>query len=182
MSTKYEKGTVAKITVSVVVDPTVLAFRDSDHSWRDAGGYTWWDTDEIWKREGSGDDGTGRGYVREVRPLVVIDSEDMAEVERFREIASRWADRVPYADSREPGDLTHGDAMQAALREFAAPRPEEPKGLGAVVESFEGSVWVRGHHNNRSSWVRAGFDENRSWDEVPTPLTVLHPGYTPEAK
>ncbi len=85
-------------------------------------------------------------HVDDARPLVVIDPEDREQVERFREIASRWADQVPYSDMREAGDMDHLDAMQAALREFAnptPPKPDEPTGLGAVVEDVDGNFWIR---------------------------------------
>lgn len=70
---------------------------------------------------------------------------------------------------------------QADLTEVT-PEPAEPRRLGAVVESFEGSVWVRGHHNNQKAWVRTAFGEHRNWDDIPRPLKVLHEGYTPDAE
>ncbi len=75
-----------------------------------------------------------RADIDDIRPLVVIDPEDREQVERFRDLASRFADDVPYSD----GEGAYTTAMQAALREFASPtppRPAEPLGLGAVVEA-----------------------------------------------
>ncbi|RNL64396.1 hypothetical protein EFK50_07685 [Nocardioides marmoriginsengisoli] len=87
------------------------------------------------------------GDYKTAHPLVVIDPEDREQVERLREAASRWADRVPYANMREDGDLTHLDAMQAALREFADPKPsactEEPRDLAARIVDRDGDVWAR---------------------------------------
>lgn len=60
------------------------------------------------------------------RRLVVIDPESDEDAERLGELVGKWADRVPYSDMREDGDLTHLDAMQAALREFANPAPPKP--------------------------------------------------------
>lgn len=95
-------------------------------------------------------------YDEKAHPLVVIDAEDREQVERFREIASRWADDVPYSDMARPGDLDHTTAMQAALREFAAPtppKPDEPLGLGAVVEDSDGMLWVRVNRTRSTPWV-----------------------------
>lgn len=85
---------------------------------------------------------TCEGVDYPARPLVVIDPESAEDVERFREIASRLADEVPYD---ECGDRPYTAAMQAALREFANPiptRPDEPTGLGSVVEDAKGDQWV----------------------------------------
>lgn len=72
------------------------------------------------------------GRVDDARPLVVIDPEDREQIKRL-------------VDLYEGGVTLEGD-MQAALREFAnptPPKPEEPKGLGAVVEDADGVRWVR---------------------------------------
>jgi hypothetical protein len=89
------------------------------------------------------------GYDGNVRPLVVIDPEDREQVQRLEAEMSRgmgW---------RRLDDGPRVDALQAALREIATPtppKPEEPKGLGAVVEDGEGYYWVRAVHENRSRW------------------------------
>lgn len=52
-----------------------------------------------------------------------------------------WENRSPEARDRIIEDLA------AALREFAnptPPKPDEPTGLGAVVEDAEGRRWMRG--------------------------------------
>jgi hypothetical protein len=70
------------------------------------------------------------------RPVVVIDPEDRKQVERLVEnYRTHWGKAEKVAD-----------ALQAALREFAdpkPPKPKEPTGLGAVVEDEEGTFWVR---------------------------------------
>ena len=173
MTTKYEPGTVAKVTVSVIVDPTVLAFRDSDHSWRDAGGYTWWDTQDIWRREGRGDDGTGRGFVLDVHPLLVVDPQDDALTG-----ALHWAAKDTPRLFRE------------RLAEFANQTPpvEEPEGIGAVVhastrEDGPRRIFVSHHPDNdddRTRWVDVDGDWH-GWVNLLNP-EVLSEGYTPEAK
>ncbi|HEY9395860.1 MAG TPA: hypothetical protein VIP58_17035 [Nocardioides sp.] len=109
-------------------------------------------------------------YPKSARPLLVVDPKDEDGVQALYDAIRKRQDVMPLTLEQ----------VTTAVHDLLAPPPEEPKGLGAVVESFEGSVWVRGHHNNRSPWVRTAFGEHRSWDEIPTPLTVLHPGYTPE--
>jgi len=71
----------------------------------------------------------GAHVVADPRPLVVIDPEDMEVMERVW----RMADHTPTE-------------LQAALREFAnptPPKPDEPQGLGAVVEDDRGLRWCR---------------------------------------
>ena len=118
--------------------------------------------------------------VIDARRLVVIDPEDAEQVERFREIASRWADDVPYDDG--PGDLNYTTAMQAALREYANPTPriEEPQGLGAVVEDAEGRLWVRkGNTEHGEDWSRqiANAWTGGGWDRIKA-VRVLSEGVT----
>ena len=84
------------------------------------------------------------GYVKPIRPLVVIDPE-------LREQADRLADALIDAMCKsDPGwDKARAyevrSHMRTALREFAnptPPRPDEPTGLGAVVEDVDGDRWV----------------------------------------
>lgn len=79
------------------------------------------------------------GNVKGARPLVVIDPENLGDVGRLVE--------AYVAAMSARGRVGRGPmlTMQAALREFATPtppRPEEPQGLGAVVEDAEGDRWV----------------------------------------
>ena len=86
-------------------------------------------------------------------PLVVIDPEDREQVERLLLGYAGWkgSDKV---------DDNYVYDMQAALREFASPtppRPEEPQGLGAVVEDEEGARWIKiDLHSNCNDWVDLG--------------------------
>lgn len=78
-----------------------------------------------------------------LRPLVVIDPENPEDVER---LADAWDDAHYSGPLPDAGMPLRDLRMQAALREFATPtppRPEEPTGLGAVVEDAEGERWVR---------------------------------------
>ena len=84
------------------------------------------------------------------RPLVVIDPEDREQVERLATEFLTCARSLPATINAV------ADTMQAALREFANPRPpkpEEPTGLGAVVEDAEGNRWVLyTHPDNHAPW------------------------------
>lgn len=71
------------------------------------------------------------GY-SDVRPLVVIDPDSDDDLSRLWRLL--------------PDNLVSADQLQAALREFAnptPPRPDEPTGLGAVVEDEDGDEWIR---------------------------------------
>jgi hypothetical protein len=90
------------------------------------------------------------------RPLVVIDPEDRKQVERL--YALMWRDErgevPPTAD--DPIYAEDVQDLTAALREFATPtppKPDEPQGLGAVVEDAEGERWVRSHPDI-NPWTR----------------------------
>lgn len=87
----------------------------------------------------------GFDYVHDVasgfdaRPLVVIDPEDSEAVERLANLL------VEIQGQREHLAVWFTD-MADALREFAnpaPPKPDEPTGLGAVVEDEDGTPWVR---------------------------------------
>jgi hypothetical protein len=65
------------------------------------------------------------------RPLVVIDPEDREQVKEIARLSA-----LPIAWT----------ALRDALREFASPtppKPDEPQGLGAVVEDDSGLRWTR---------------------------------------
>lgn len=78
------------------------------------------------------------------RPLVVIDPEDREQVERL----------MPPNWHRTDEAL---DWFQDHIRSLAdpkPPKPDEPKGLGAVVEDADGHHWVR-IARGRYGWVPA---------------------------
>ena len=111
--------------------------------------------------------------VTEVHPLVVIDPEDREAVERLLALL-RAQDRAPETV----------DIMQAALREYAnpkPPKPDEPQGLGAVVEDEDGVLWVRaGKKLQTPDHWRATSGENlvgwwTTYDRIAA-VRVLSPG------
>ena len=108
------------------------------------------------------------------RPLILIDPEDREQVERL--VAAVY--EQPYA-TKVAGTVEH---WQAALREFAnptPPKPDEPTGLGAVVEDANGVRWVKvfegdmwQDHRDRSIW--------RGWNGV-NAVRVLSEGVAADA-
>lgn len=110
------------------------------------------------------------------RPLAVIDPEDREQVERLTRAYWRTDDDVPTQAGI--------DNMQKVLREFAnptLPKPEEPTGLGAVVEDSDGWRWVRVDDPSHS-WVRSLRDEGAytqraKWDHIDV-VRVLSEGVT----
>lgn len=126
----------------------------------------------------------GDYYLRSVRRVVVIDPEDAEQVERLRSLtlqAFRDQDRT-MGPLDDPLLI---DLLHAALREFAAPtppKPEEPQGLGAVVEDAEGKKWVRVDGRGSTPWTQsdAGMDGIAKWCKYAgiDALRVLSEGVT----
>jgi hypothetical protein len=114
-------------------------------------------------------------HVRNLRRLVVIDAEDREQVERL--LSSLWGHATTGCD--------YIPVMQAALREFAnptPPKPDEPTGLGAVVEDRHGLLWTRvesGEAITRNPWYPAG-DPDVQPDEYERikAVRILSPGVT----
>jgi hypothetical protein len=111
-----------------------------------------------------------------IRPLVVIDPEDREQVERL--VDSILQHGYEFRDGGT-SDLA------AALREFASPtppKPDEPTGLGAVVEDAQGALHVltprtREADAPEACWIdRLG--DFRSWDAIDV-VKVLDNGYKP---
>lgn len=91
-------------------------------------------------------------------PLVVLDPEDREQAERL--LIASWA-----GIRKGPASDEEIDRAQAALRSLVAPpRPEEPMGLGALVEAdYSGG-------RGRARWARS---EGHSW-------VCLTPGWVGE--
>lgn len=109
----------------------------------------------------------------DARPLVVIDPEDRQQAER---LSVRFHNE--FQGERRVIEGGYVDAMQAALREFADPKPriEEPTGLGAVVEDEDGSLLIRNAPHGSRPWVTihgATFE----WADI-DPVRVLSEGVT----
>ncbi len=120
------------------------------------------------------------------RPLVVIDPEDREQRLRLAR-AILTTSLEPLADWEK--ELLGGDAklmrlsetLAAALRGLAdstPPKPEEPQGLGAVVESVSGERWVRSDLDSQSPWrISDGTSFNCPWQSVEA-VKVLSEGVT----
>ena len=90
------------------------------------------------------------------RPVAVIDPENREQVERLWDVIALQSRANPIVG----GTI---EDMQAALREFAKPappKPDEPTGLGAVVEDREGRKWVRAADS-----IRPWFNDAIGWRE-----------------
>jgi hypothetical protein len=109
------------------------------------------------------DEGSGRGHV--ARPLVVIDPEDRQQVERLQVVM--WQAHGTHEVMRD--QLPHvADVLQSALREFADPKPDEPTGLGAVVESEDGRRWVRSKDiTTVCHWKPSAGGRRVRWSDLP---------------
>lgn len=121
-------------------------------------------------------DEIGAINVTDIRRLVVIDPEDREQVERLaNEYTRQWCGTKAIVETV--------DQIQAALREFAQPqpvKPEEPTGLGAVVEDAAGEQYLRCFGDPEYYvWRRkAGFDNTRyKYAEIDV-VRVLSEGVT----
>jgi hypothetical protein len=161
MSREWKPGDVAMIEVGCHANRHVGVFT----------GAGWRYGDERWVADDA-------AIVTVVRPLVVIDPEDREAVERLVHVFSGQRDW--YADTVRQ----RSDAMQDALREFAnptPPKPDEPQGLGAVVQREDGIRWVRGERGWTNLDAQGRFLNWSNWSEVNelSPVTtVLSPGVT----
>ena len=113
----------------------------------------------------------------DARPLVVIDPEDREQVERLaRAYCEQFSGRgAPL----RPEEAWH---MQAALRSLLAPaKPDEPQGLGAVVEDAEGERWHRAREDKPGYlgvvWLNPETYRWARWSEF-TRVRVLSEGVT----
>lgn len=121
-------------------------------------------------------------YQVTARPLILIDPEDRLQVGRLCDAltgnrAMPLPDRLALFDRL----AENADRMQAALREFAnptPPKPEEPTGLGAVVEDL-GDEWV---HFGNGCWIKTVPNaqlRQTTWGEFSDAVKILSPGVTP---
>lgn len=100
-------------------------------------------------------------------PVAVIAYEDRGQVDQIVRLA--W----PYAV--EKGRLAEN--LSRGLCEFAnptPPKPDEPQGLGAVVEDAEGESWIR--CRTFPEWVHASGDAFAQKWEALTVVRVLSEG------
>jgi hypothetical protein len=99
------------------------------------------------------------------KPVVVIDPEDPEAVDRLVGVLSKTYAKAGL-QFLSMGQMFHEErsgTFADALREFAnpkSPKPEEPTGLGAVVEDARGGRFIRdGFSNCDPNWRRASFSE-----------------------
>lgn len=119
--------------------------------------------------------------VDHARRLAVIDPEDREQVER---LAKCWREVHGEAELTDEPWSVPGLRMQAALREYAnptPPKPDEPLGLGAVVEEVDGQRWMRGSSmRGLKAWVNdeALDSEWRAYADIDA-VRVLAEGVQP---
>lgn len=160
MSREWNPGDVAMVTKSN--GNTTPAVRTRDHKGTDlwvAIGIDHWITD---------------GPHITARPLVVIDPEDAEQVSRLCSLLGKHHGAHSAVDL----DLDFVSS-QAALREFADPKPriEEPRGLGAVVRDSSGLKWIRVTNTPGTfPWLRDGYGVE-GWSNIDA-VEVLSEGVT----
>lgn len=101
------------------------------------------------------------GEATTARPLVVIDPEDREQVERLAKAMHESDHIAPWHDLHNETRAQIEDAMQAALREFAAPtpaKPDEPLTGGSQVREADGTIWTRVEGQPNRPWVYSGSD------------------------
>jgi hypothetical protein len=113
------------------------------------------------------------------RPLVVIDPEDREQVEALASALRSGIEAVLRVSVNDYSLDRIADKVQAALHSLIEPpKPEEPTGLGAVVEAAcvhnpVPRTWVRDHDGN---WQpRTGGADD--WDSL-SDVRVLNEGVT----
>lgn len=122
----------------------------------------------------------GDGIVTPLHRLAVVDFEDRGAVEQ---LVRTWLTEYDGCETK-PRDAEL-DAMQAALREFASPappKPDEPTGLGAVVETVHGELYVRDKTTTTvAHWKRArGEDSSKRYKYAALAVVrVLSEGVAP---
>lgn len=87
-------------------------------------------------------------------PVLVLDPENAEQMEAL-------ASALPAEWNLDQDEMTWHesvDQVRAAVRSLLAPpKPEEPTGLGAVVEDARGSLWVLyTHPDSTAPWVCEG--------------------------
>ena len=127
---EWKPGDVAMVTLTKTHDGrTERAWLHNDGCWTFA--------------DGNGGHSSRDDVIAAARPLVVLDPENADDMRRLSD-ALRTVDTS--GDLPEEPMTFHALKVRAALRELAnptPPKPDEPTGLGAVVESADGDHWIR---------------------------------------
>lgn len=120
------------------------------------------------------------GDIVDARPLVVIDPDDHEQVYRLTNALVDAAHK--HGNTVVSSNGIHGDTTRAALREFAnppPPKPDEPTGLGAVVEDVDGQLWVR-VDEREAGWCAANVaGPFGCWNDFSRAVKVLSEGIQP---
>jgi hypothetical protein len=107
--------------------------------------------------------------------LVVIDPEDREQVERLvRAMPAEW--NLDQPDDPELFEDSTTGVQQALRSLIAPPRPEEPMGLGAVVEDAEGNRFVRSEATGSYPWSQVGDDDWWTYPNIKA-VRVLSEGW-----
>lgn len=157
--TAYEPGTVAAIQTRVIADDGGVAVRVKKHVLTNEPVWMWLTNGGVPRADG--------GFVRDenvigVRPLMVLDLDALRGC---------WADTNSPAAIVERLRETNSVAAHAIADQIEAqtrpPKPEEPTGLGAVVEDAAGVRWVRAgdSHGGRlhDNWRSVATEGNDGW-------------------
>lgn len=161
--TDYKPGTIAKATVRGVPDVTVM--RTDDAGSAEFTALVW-----LTPQHFSGHRHHFASHVTNVRPLVVLDLDSpRSVVEAFRNLrtALREGHVLPLFIEQVL------DQIEAQTR----PAIEEPKGLGAVVESDDALWWVR-NSGGIDGFVWQSGNAKRRWADVKA-VRILSPGVEP---
>lgn len=115
------------------------------------------------------------------RPLVVIDPEDREQVEQFiRAYFAEWEKSPASVRVLKVGETmpmaSHFDAAQTAFRSLVAPpKPDEPKGWGAVVEDRTGAYFTL-YAPESGIWINYA-EGKRAWSDIDV-ARIVHEGVT----
>lgn len=111
-------------------------------------------------------------YQDDCTPVLVIDPEDAGQVSSLTKALIRL-EQMTRSDTEN---------VQAALRSLLpTPKPDEPQGLGAVVEDASGDQWVRTHHDLEAHWRSATFGGTYNHYADIAAVKVLSPGWSAES-
>ena len=125
---------------------------------------------------------SGEAEPIEAHPLIVIDPRTMTwdgRIPSAQEFTA-WAEAIG-AGEFETGILRIADALRELPDPILPnPKPDEPQGLGAVVEDADGVRWVRYSIHDGYSWMRQTREDPAyvQYDDIAA-VRVLSEGVQP---